>query len=55
MNAKYVSFYVSYRLAFPEENNRSLKKIPKLEDPAQYSMIGLKVQTIALLELFLQL
>ncbi|KAF8046673.1 hypothetical protein N665_3529s0003, partial [Sinapis alba] len=30
------------RLAFPEENNRSLKKIPKLEDPAQYSMIGLK-------------
>ncbi|KAL0759335.1 hypothetical protein Bca101_075485 [Brassica carinata] len=30
------------RLAFSEENNRSLKKIPKLEDPAQYSMIGLK-------------
>ncbi|CAH8383650.1 unnamed protein product [Eruca vesicaria subsp. sativa] len=30
------------RLAFPEENNRSLKKIQKLEDPAQYSMIGLK-------------
>ncbi|XP_033144215.1 oleoyl-acyl carrier protein thioesterase 1, chloroplastic isoform X1 [Brassica rapa] len=31
------------RLAFPEEeNNRSLKKIPKLEDPAQYSIIGLK-------------
>uniref|UniRef100_A0A1J3HQF3 Acyl-[acyl-carrier-protein] hydrolase n=1 Tax=Noccaea caerulescens TaxID=107243 RepID=A0A1J3HQF3_NOCCA len=30
------------RLAFPEENNRSLKKIPKLEDPSQYSMIGLK-------------
>ncbi|KAJ0248918.1 Oleoyl-acyl carrier protein thioesterase 1 [Hirschfeldia incana] len=31
------------RLAFPEEENyRSLKKIPKLEDPAQYSIIGLK-------------
>ncbi|CAA7023917.1 unnamed protein product [Microthlaspi erraticum] len=30
------------RLAFPEENNNSLKKIPKLEDPAQYSMLGLK-------------
>ncbi|KAJ4897559.1 hypothetical protein Rs2_24353 [Raphanus sativus] len=31
------------RLAFPEEeNNRSLKKIPKLEDQAQYSIIGLK-------------
>ncbi|WZY84370.1 hypothetical protein YC2023_030754 [Brassica napus] len=31
------------RLAFPEEeNNRSLKKILKLEDPAQYLIIGLK-------------
>ncbi|KAG2307318.1 hypothetical protein Bca52824_027066 [Brassica carinata] len=31
------------RLAFPgEENNRSLKKIPKLEDLAKYSIIGLK-------------
>ncbi|KAL0788556.1 hypothetical protein Bca101_004802 [Brassica carinata] len=31
------------RLAFPEEeNNRSLKKILKLDDPAQYSIIGLK-------------
>uniref|UniRef100_Q94IN9 Acyl-[acyl-carrier-protein] hydrolase n=1 Tax=Brassica juncea TaxID=3707 RepID=Q94IN9_BRAJU len=30
------------RLAFPEENNSSLKKIPKLEDPAQYSMLELK-------------
>lgn len=29
------------RLAFPEENNKSLKKIPKLEDPAQYSKLGL--------------
>ncbi|KFK29701.1 hypothetical protein AALP_AA7G167700 [Arabis alpina] len=29
------------RLAFPEENNSSLKKIPKLED-AQYSTLGLK-------------
>ncbi|KAL3517824.1 hypothetical protein ACH5RR_020413 [Cinchona calisaya] len=29
------------RLAFPEENNASLKKIAKLEDPAQYSKIGL--------------
>ncbi|KAI3896655.1 hypothetical protein MKW92_021744 [Papaver armeniacum] len=29
------------RLSFPEENNSSLKKIPKLEDPAQYSKLGL--------------
>ncbi|KAF3646452.1 Oleoyl-acyl carrier protein thioesterase, chloroplastic [Capsicum annuum] len=29
------------RLAFPEENNGSLKKIPKLEDPAEYSKLGL--------------
>lgn len=32
-----------YRLAFPEEDNGSLKKIPKLEDPAQYSRLGLVV------------
>ncbi|KAM1031716.1 hypothetical protein FF1_035456 [Malus domestica] len=29
------------RLAFPEPNNSSLKKISKLEDPAQYSTLGL--------------
>ncbi|KAG7025417.1 Oleoyl-acyl carrier protein thioesterase 2, chloroplastic [Cucurbita argyrosperma subsp. argyrosperma] len=29
------------RLAFPEENSSSLKKIPKLEDPGHYSRIGL--------------
>ncbi|CAI9770651.1 unnamed protein product [Fraxinus pennsylvanica] len=29
------------RLAFPEENNASLRKIAKLEDPVQYSKIGL--------------
>ncbi|CAI9288346.1 unnamed protein product [Lactuca saligna] len=29
------------RLAFPEENNSSLKKIAKLEDPAEYSTLGL--------------
>ncbi|KAK4782025.1 hypothetical protein SAY86_016127 [Trapa natans] len=29
------------RLAFPEENNGSLRKIPKLEDPADYSKVGL--------------
>ncbi|KAF6166369.1 hypothetical protein GIB67_034920 [Kingdonia uniflora] len=29
------------RLAFPEEDNSSLKKIPKLEDSAQYSKLGL--------------
>ncbi|XP_062024489.1 oleoyl-acyl carrier protein thioesterase 1, chloroplastic-like [Rosa rugosa] len=29
------------RLAFPEKNNSSLKKIAKLEDPAQYSRLGL--------------
>ncbi|KAK8521733.1 hypothetical protein V6N12_066320 [Hibiscus sabdariffa] len=30
------------RLAFPEENSKSLKKIAKLEGPAQYSRLGLK-------------
>lgn len=31
------------RLAYPEEENtRSLKNIPKLEDLAKYSIIGLK-------------
>lgn len=30
------------RLAFPEENNSSLRKIPKLEDPAQHSKLRLK-------------
>ncbi|KAL6011302.1 Oleoyl-acyl carrier protein thioesterase 2, chloroplastic [Asimina triloba] len=29
------------RLAFPEEDSSSLKKIPKLEDPAQYYRLGL--------------
>ncbi|KAJ8749369.1 hypothetical protein K2173_018858 [Erythroxylum novogranatense] len=29
------------RLAFPEENNSSLMKISKLEDPAQFSSLGL--------------
>uniref|UniRef100_Q8SMI2 Acyl-[acyl-carrier-protein] hydrolase n=1 Tax=Perilla frutescens TaxID=48386 RepID=Q8SMI2_PERFR len=29
------------RLAFPEENNASLKKIPKLDDPAHHSKVGL--------------
>ncbi|KAK4492192.1 hypothetical protein RD792_002990 [Penstemon davidsonii] len=29
------------RLAFPEENNASLKKIAKLDDPAQHSKVGL--------------
>ncbi|KAK4720185.1 hypothetical protein R3W88_018523 [Solanum pinnatisectum] len=29
------------RLAFPEENNGSLKKIAKLEDPAEYSKLGM--------------
>ncbi|KAL8254502.1 hypothetical protein R6Q59_032723 [Mikania micrantha] len=29
------------RLAFPEEKNNSLKKIGKLEDPAEYSRLGL--------------
>eukprot|EP00253_Pinus_taeda_P000340 PITA_00340 len=31
----------SPRLAFPEENNNSSKKIPKLDDPAQHSRSGL--------------
>ncbi|XP_034704707.1 oleoyl-acyl carrier protein thioesterase 1, chloroplastic-like [Vitis riparia] len=29
------------RLAFPDENNSSLQKISKLEDPSQYSRLGL--------------
>ncbi|XP_019178516.1 PREDICTED: oleoyl-acyl carrier protein thioesterase, chloroplastic [Ipomoea nil] len=29
------------RLAFPEENNGSVKKIAKLEDPAEYSRLGM--------------
>ncbi|KAK7373607.1 hypothetical protein VNO80_07022 [Phaseolus coccineus] len=29
------------RLAIPEEDSNCLKKIPKLEDPAQYSKVGL--------------
>ncbi|XP_047307870.1 oleoyl-acyl carrier protein thioesterase 2, chloroplastic-like [Impatiens glandulifera] len=29
------------RLSFPEPNNKSLKKISKLEDPAQYTKLGL--------------
>lgn len=33
------------RLAFPEENNNSLKKIAKLEDPAEYSRLGLVVSS----------
>lgn len=32
-----------FRLSFPEENNKSLKKISKLEDPAQHSRLGLSV------------
>ncbi|KAL8541985.1 hypothetical protein ACS0TY_003009 [Phlomoides rotata] len=33
--------YVTSRLAFPEENNASMTKIAKLDDPAQHSKIGL--------------
>ncbi|KAK4338679.1 hypothetical protein RND71_043166 [Anisodus tanguticus] len=36
-----VYFPKELRLAFPEENNGSLKKIAKLEDPAEYSKLGL--------------
>ncbi|CAH2079358.1 unnamed protein product, partial [Thlaspi arvense] len=36
------SVIIQKRLAFLEKNNNSLKKIPKLEDPAEYSMLGLK-------------
>ncbi|KAJ4956551.1 hypothetical protein NE237_013334 [Protea cynaroides] len=32
------------RLAFPEEGNSSLKKIPKLKEPGQYSRLGLKAR-----------
>ncbi|XP_042517372.1 oleoyl-acyl carrier protein thioesterase 1, chloroplastic-like [Macadamia integrifolia] len=33
------------RLSFPEEDNSSLKKIPKLKEPAQYSRLELKPRT----------
>ncbi|GMJ09193.1 hypothetical protein HRI_004588500 [Hibiscus trionum] len=36
-----VHFPQEPRLAFPEKNNRCLKKILKLEDPAQYSRLAL--------------
>ncbi|KAK2662762.1 hypothetical protein Ddye_001336 [Dipteronia dyeriana] len=35
------SIFSCGRLAFPEENNSSLRKISKLEDPAQHSRLGL--------------
>ncbi|RXH87076.1 hypothetical protein DVH24_028576 [Malus domestica] len=31
---------IHHRLAFPEPNNSILRKIAKLEDPAQYSRLG---------------
>ncbi|KAA8550605.1 hypothetical protein F0562_002289 [Nyssa sinensis] len=37
---------VETRLALPEENNKSLRKIPKLDDPAQYSRLGLVVRLL---------
>lgn len=37
-------YFLDARLAFPEENNASLKKIAKLDDPAQYSKVGLVVR-----------
>ncbi|XP_059290012.1 oleoyl-acyl carrier protein thioesterase 1, chloroplastic-like [Lycium ferocissimum] len=36
-----IYFPKELRLAFPEENNGSLKKIAKLDDPAEYSKLGL--------------
>lgn len=41
-----LSFGCFGRLAFPEENNGSLRKIPKLEDRAEYSRHGLVVSLI---------
>lgn len=37
-------FFGIGRLAFPEPNNSSLRKIAKLEDPAPYSRLGLVVR-----------
>lgn len=39
---------VASRLAFPDENNSSLQKISKLEDPSQYSRLGLVVRSFGL-------
>ncbi|XP_022727629.1 oleoyl-acyl carrier protein thioesterase 1, chloroplastic-like [Durio zibethinus] len=36
------------KLAFPEANNKSLKKIPKLEDPALHSRLGLMPRRVDL-------
>lgn len=36
------------RFAFPEENNYSLRKISKLEDPAQFCSLGLAVRSLDL-------
>ncbi|GAV70724.1 Acyl-ACP_TE domain-containing protein [Cephalotus follicularis] len=38
----------SKRSAFPEEKNSSLKKIPKLGDPAQYARLGLMPRRVDL-------
>lgn len=40
----FIGYIMATRLAFPEENNNSLKKIAKLEDPAEYSTLGLVVR-----------
>ena len=45
----FLFFSVIGRLAFPEPNNSSLKKIAKLEDPADYSRLGLVVRSYCLM------
>lgn len=35
--------FTFYRSVFPEENNGSLKKIPHLVEPPEYSQLGLVV------------
>lgn len=42
-----IGFIIKPRLAFPEENNSSMRKISKLDDPAQYSRLGLVVRSFS--------
>lgn len=47
----FLFWFCGFRLSFPEENNNSLKKIPKLEDPAQNYRLGLVVWSFGLYSL----
>jgi hypothetical protein len=53
----YFSFHLTggfCRLAIPEEGSSSLRKIPKLEDPAHSSKLGLVVRSFGSSKFFAQ-